>query len=112
MTILGAHLCIIFLHFGGARIKEYLISRMKHAKREKKQNKLKKYFDKYGLIGTGIAGTLFLGPHLTIVFGLLLTNKKNTLFVWTSAGILLWTTALTTIGAVSTTLFKHIIRLL
>jgi membrane protein DedA with SNARE-associated domain len=105
MTIMGAILGIVIIMLIGSKINNYLFKWMKASRREKKENRLLRLFNKYGVHGLGILGTLILGPNMTMALGLTIVYNPKVLFLWTSIGIIIWTTALTYLGYLGISIF-------
>jgi membrane protein DedA with SNARE-associated domain len=105
MTILGATLGILIIMIIGSKIKDYLSRWMKDSSMEKKENRLLRLFNKYGVHGLGILGTLIIGPNMTMALGLTIVYNPKLLFLWTSIGIIIWTTALTYLGYLGISIF-------
>jgi hypothetical protein len=65
-------------------------------------------FEKYGIPGMGILGTLLLGPNMTMAMGMIIVKKEKALLLWTGLGIIVWTVVLTLIGTYSVELFQEL----
>ena len=105
MTILGATLGILVIYMLGTNIKKYLNKWMKESSIEKKENRLLSLFNKYGVHGLGLIGTLIIGPNMTMALGIALVNKPRMLFIWTFVGIVVWTFTLTYLGHLGISVF-------
>jgi membrane protein DedA with SNARE-associated domain len=108
MTSLGATLSAVILYFFGDRIRTFLASRRKKPRREKKDARAARLFEKYGTAGLGFLGCLLMGPNMTMLIGLLIVRSPRKLLYWTVAGILIWSVALTLLAMVSIDLFLRI----
>ena len=78
---------------------------MKDSKLLKKENKLINLFNKYGVHGLGIIGTLFMGPNLTMALGITIVKNPNKLLLWVNIGIIIWTIVLTYVGVLGFKIF-------
>lgn len=96
-TSLGALLSIVIIYFLGSKIKQWVETRMTH-KREKRKIHLNRLFDKYGIVGMGILGTLLMGPNMTMVLGMIIVKNEKLLLLWTALGIVIWTIMLSLAG--------------
>jgi membrane protein DedA with SNARE-associated domain len=96
-TSLGALLSILIIFFLGQKIKRWIESRMT-AKRENRKQRLNKIFEKYGIVGMGILGTLLMGPNMTMVLGMIIVKNEKLLLLWTALGIVIWTIVLSLAG--------------
>jgi membrane protein DedA with SNARE-associated domain len=105
MTILGATLGILIIMLIGEKIKNYLAKWLKSSSMEKKENRLLRLFNRYGVHGMGILGTLIIGPNMTMALGLTIVYNPKVLFLWTSIGIIIWTATLTYLGYLGISIF-------
>jgi membrane protein DedA with SNARE-associated domain len=107
-TVAGASVSAAGLFFFGYRFKEVLQRRMSYKRMEKKQERGKRLLDHYGVIGLGIFGTILLGPAVTVIIGVLVSNERKKVFIWTGISILVWSVVLTSVAAVSMELFDKL----
>lgn len=105
MTIMGATLGIFIIYLLGTNIKKYLKKWMKESSIERKENRLIFLFNKYGIHGLGLIGTLIIGPNMTMALGIALVKKPRILFLWTFVGIVVWTFTLTYLGSFGISIF-------
>ena len=82
----------------GIREPSWVNRRLKKGK-SKKEERVLKLFDRYGLIGLGIFGTLIIGPPMTMILGLALVQKQKHFLYWTMTGIVVWSLVLTILGS-------------
>ena len=108
MTALGALVAITIIYFFGSKVKAWIIKRLSKGKSEKKKGKLNRLFEKYGIPGMGILGTLLLGPNMTMAMGMIIVKNEKALLMWTALGIVIWTIVLTLIGNYSIELFQKL----
>jgi len=108
MTASGALLSIIIIYFLERKIKKWILKRLSKGKSTKKKGKLNALFEKYGIIGMGIIGTLLLGPNMTMAMGMIIVKKEKQLLLWTACGIIIWTITLTLVGDYSIQLFNRL----
>ena len=109
MTAGGALLSIVIIYFLERRIKEWILQRLNKGKSTRKKKKLNALFEKYGIVGMGLFGTLLLGPNMTMAMGMIIVKKEKSLLLWTAAGIIIWTVVLTLIGTYSVELFEKMV---
>jgi len=107
MTILGASTMVIMIYVLSSRIRQFVLKKMNKNRLNKKKMKTNKLVTKYGVIGLGLLGTVIMGPHITMLMGLLVVNEKTKLLVWIIIGILLWATILTAVAALCFELFER-----
>lgn len=98
MTILGASLGVLLIYLIGSKLKRRILSLS--GKSNKKQQKINKIFDRYGVPGLGMLATLVVGPALTMALGLTIVKNGKNLLLWTNIGIVVWSVLLTLIGQV------------
>jgi len=108
MTTAGALVAIVIIYFLGSKVKAWILKRLKKGKSEKKKGRLNRLFDKYGIPGMGILGTLLLGPNMTMAMGMIIVKNEKALLLWTALGIIIWTVALTLVGTYSVELFQKL----
>lgn len=105
MSTLGSVFAVLALYFFGNQIKVFFARKKKNREPSKKTVKAQKIFEKYGSVGLGLLGTLFLGPNLTIILGLALVKSQKVFLWWTISGTIIWSLILTIIGFYSLELF-------
>lgn len=98
MTIIGASLGVLLIYLIGSKLKRRILSLS--GKSNKKQQKINKIFDRYGVPGLGMLATLVVGPALTMALGLTIVKNGKNLLLWTNIGIVVWSVLLTLIGQV------------
>ena len=99
MTALGSIVGVLILFFFGNKIRNYIINRQLKKGNSRKKKRALKIFDRYGLIGLGIFGTLIIGPPMTMILGLALVQKQKHFLYWTMTGIVVWSLVLTILGS-------------
>ena len=102
----GLTAAAVLYHFGGWMQQ---MMKKKAIGLEKREERTRRMYSKYGIIGLGIFGTLLLGLHITIILGLIVVKAKKKLLVWTTVGILLWSSVITAAAASGFELFEKII---
>jgi membrane protein DedA with SNARE-associated domain len=106
MTVLGAGIAVILIYIFGNRIKERILKKENRKRLNKKKSRLKLLFDKYGSIGFALFGIMSMGPTITALMGLIIVNDQRKLLLWIIIGIVIWTTFLTVVAAVSINLLN------
>ena len=81
---------VIFL---GGSLRSWLIQRIE--KKGKKQGRMARIWEKYGVIGLGLASPLLTGAPLGAAIGISLGAPTGKLMWWMSIGILIWSVILT-----------------
>jgi membrane protein DedA with SNARE-associated domain len=107
MTVLGALGGIVVLFFLGGTTKRFVLKRLERKGFRRKEQKMNRLMERYGIIGLGIFGTLVMGPNATMAIGLVIVRSNAKLLLWTSVGVLLWTAVLTLIGTLGLGLFHQ-----
>ena len=108
MTALGGLTAAVILFYFGGWVRHTLKKRKSGKGFEKREERTKRLYSKYGIIGLGIFGTLLLGLHITIILGLIVVKAKRKLLIWTTVGILLWSSVITVAAASGLELFERI----
>lgn len=101
MTTLGASTSVILIYFFGNWIKVRILEKGNQNRLNKKKSKAKLLFERYGIIGLAILGTVSIGPYITMMMGLIIVNERKKLLIWTIIGILFWTCSLTIVASIS-----------
>ena len=109
MTILGASTMVIVIYMLGSQVRQFVFKKINKNRLNKKKMKTNRIVSKFGIIGLGLLGTVIMGPHITILMGLMVVDEKRKLFVWIIIGILFWTTILTAVAALSYELLERIV---
>ncbi|MCB2222478.1 MAG: small multi-drug export protein [Bacteroidetes bacterium] len=94
LTTLGATVAVLILYFFGEQLRR-IIYRGKDKNPSKKESRVRRLLEKYGTAGLGFFGTFLIGPNATILIGLIVVPSRKLLLLWTIAGIIFWTMALT-----------------
>jgi len=81
---------VIFL---GGSLRSWLLKRIE--KKGKKQGRMARIWDKYGVIGLGLASPLLTGAPLGAALGISLGAPTGKLMWWMSIGIVIWSVILT-----------------
>ena len=108
MTSLGGLTAVTVLYHFGEWVRKMLTKQGGGKGLEKREERTRRMYSKYGIIGLGIFGTLFFGIHVTIILGLIVVKAKRKLLIWTTVGILLWSSVITAAAASGLELFERI----
>lgn len=106
-TALGSLTAVFVLFFSGSAIKRRILRIYGNKKTEKSKGRVARIMDKYGVIGLGLLAPGVIGPILTVILGVLLVEKSRRFMIFLSMGIILWSAALTIIGAISLDILKE-----
>jgi membrane protein YqaA with SNARE-associated domain len=101
MTALGASTSVILIYFFGNWIKIRILEKGNQNRLNKKKSRAKVLFERYGIIGLAILGTVSIGPYITVLMGLIIVNEQKKLLLWTIISILFWTSSLTVVANIS-----------
>jgi hypothetical protein len=93
-TFCGALLGITIVVAAGDRLRSWLLGRFGHG-RAREGGRLRKVWDRYGVVGWGLLAPLLLGAPLAAAVGVALGAARGRLVFWLGAGAALWTTVLT-----------------
>ncbi len=86
----------------GERVKAWLERKRKREKMEEQRGLLFRIWQRYGVIGWGLAAPLLVGSPLGAALGLVLGAPPRRLLFWLAAGSLMWSVVfsiLTSLGA-------------
>lgn len=78
-----------------AEAKEDHADPKKLAKKEKRQRRMKRIFDKYGIPGIALAGPAVTGIHLATALALGFQGERKQIVVWMNVSLAVWTIAMT-----------------
>jgi hypothetical protein len=93
-TVAGAVLGIAVVVVAGDRLRTWLVDRFGHGG-AREGGRLRRLWDRYGVIGWGLLAPLLLGAPLAAALGVALGAARGRLVLWLGAGAVLWTTVLT-----------------
>jgi membrane protein YqaA with SNARE-associated domain len=102
-SIISAAIVILF----GKSLRSWLMKRWE--RKEKKQGRLSRIWNQYGVIGLGLVSPLLTGAPLGAAIGLSFGARPGKLLIWMTVGIIVWSIILTgavAIGILSLTSFK------
>lgn len=108
MTCLGALTGVFLMYFFGTGIEKYFLRFYSKKSKEKKQSNGRRIFEKYGTPGLGLIGTLFLGQPVVMIVGMVVVKEKKKFLFWVSIGTVIWSIALTALGAYSIEFFESV----
>jgi membrane protein YqaA with SNARE-associated domain len=109
MTAFGGLTAAAILYRFGGWMQQMMKKKSNRTGLDKREERTRRLYSKYGIIGLGIFGTLLLGLHITIILGLIVVKAKKKLLVWTTVGILLWSSVITAAAASGLELFEKIL---
>lgn len=93
-TFCGALLGITVVVVAGDRMRSWLLRRLGHGS-AREGGRLRKVWDRYGVIGWGLLAPLLLGAPLAAAVGVALGAARRRLVFWLGAGAAVWTVAFT-----------------
>ena len=93
-TLAGAFLSIVVVVAAGDRLRTWLVERFGHGG-AREGSRLRRLWDRYGVIGWGLLAPLLLGAPLAAAIGVALGAGRRRLVLWLGAGAAIWTTVLT-----------------
>ncbi|KIV57648.1 small multi-drug export protein [Aneurinibacillus migulanus] len=105
-SALGSIIAAVVVIFLAKSLRNWLMKRME--RKNKRQGRMGKIWQKYGVIGLGLASPLLTGAPLGAAIGVSFGAKPVTLFIWMVIGIIVWSgilTAAVAMGMLSLTSF-------
>jgi membrane protein DedA with SNARE-associated domain len=108
MTVLGASTGVLIIYTFGKWIKSYITGKKNSRTLGNKQSRARNLFEKYGVIGFAMLGTILMGPQITMVMGLIIVKTQKKLLLWIGFSILVWTGVLTILATLGIELFTKL----
>ena len=96
-TACGALTGIAVVVFAGDRLRTWLVARFGHGG-ARPGGRLRRLWDRYGVIGWGLLAPLLLGAPLAAAIGVALGAARSRLVFWLGVGAVVWTTVLTVVA--------------
>ncbi len=93
-TLCGASLGVVIIVLAGDRLRSWLIVRFGHGG-PRPGGRLRRLWDRYGVIGWGLLAPLLLGAPLAAAVGVALGAARGRLVLWLGLGVVVWTSVLT-----------------
>jgi len=87
----------------GDRVRDWIIRRLGRKADAGGDSRIRRIWEKYGIIGLGLLAPMTVGAQIGAAIGLALKGKPRSLFLWMSLGALVWSIGLTaavTLGVV------------
>lgn len=109
MTCMGALTGVFILYFFGKKMEAHIMKMYSEKNKAQKQNNTRRLFEKYGIPGLGLIGTLIFGQPVVMIMGMILVKEKKTFLIWVSVGTVIWSIALTALGAYSIEMLEKLI---
>ncbi|MFT9846918.1 small multi-drug export protein [Aneurinibacillus sp. REN35] len=106
-SAVGSILAAAIVIFLGKSLRNWLTKRMK--KKNGRQGRMARIWEKYGVIGLGLASPLLTGAPLGAAIGISAGAHPVKLFIWMTIGIIIWSiilTAAVALGLLSLTSFS------
>ena len=94
LTVSGSLVGVLLVVMAGERVRGWLLARFARG-RAPEGGRLRRVWERYGVVGWGLLAPLVLGAPLAAALGVALGASRNRLLVWLSAGVVLWTSVLT-----------------
>lgn len=106
-SAVGSIIAAAIVIFLGKSLRNWLAKRMK--KKNGRQGRMTRIWEKYGVIGLGLASPLLTGAPLGAAIGISAGAHPVKLFIWMTIGIIVWSiilTAAVALGLLSLTSFS------
>ena len=65
------------VYFFGQGIQRFFFRFYSEKKRDKKEGRIRRMFEKYGCPGLGLIGTLFMGQPVVMLLGMVIVKRKK-----------------------------------
>jgi len=93
-AIVGNWLSVMVVILASDKVKQWLAGRKKTERQQEKQNKRlergKKLFHKYGVPGVSLLGPLLIGDHIAALVCIASGASKRYVIIWQSIAIVVW----------------------
>ncbi len=93
LSAVGSILSAAIVIYVGGSLRSWLLKRVE--KSGKRQSRMGRIWEKYGVIGLGFLSPLITGAPLGAAIGISLGAKPGKLLFWMTVGIVVWSIALT-----------------
>lgn len=103
--ILGSTSSSTLVYLLGKRIRKYVESKRGDRYLGKSKVKMHGYLNRYGVIGLGLLLPGVFGPMIGMAVGITIVSATKRLLIWTLIGNVIWSIALTAVGALGITIF-------
>jgi hypothetical protein len=91
----GSLVSVMVLFLSGAKLKGYLLSKRTSRGMDKRKDRARRLFDTYGIAGLSFFGTALIGPQLTLLLGLGITQAHKKLLFSISICTIFWSALIT-----------------
>ncbi len=108
-TALGSITVVLILLFAGKPFKDWLLRRYGQKGLERKQGRMRRLMDRYGVAGVGLIASGLIGPTLSTLLGLALVQQTRRLMIFLITGVILWSTLITLMAMYSLELVLQLI---
>lgn len=106
----GAIMAAIVVTILGENLRTRLLKWKYGDESDLQETRLYKVWNKYGVIGLGLLSPLIFGAPLGAAVGIGLGAQKNSLILWMSMGIILWSAGLTVAGSMGILTLENMIK--
>ena len=105
VTIVSSITGVLIIILVGGKLRDWLLRKFFKNAESGRAGKLKRIWDKYGVVGLGLLAPLLTGPPLGAAIGVALGANNFKLVLWMLAGIAIWSIGLTLIGTMGIKIF-------
>lgn len=105
VSAVGAITSALLVLIIGEPLRKWIMS-LKKTNLDKTNGKLKRIWEKYGIIGLCLISPLLLGAHLGAAIGLTLGGKKAMIALWMTISCLIWSSIFTFLGTMGISVFQ------
>jgi membrane protein YqaA with SNARE-associated domain len=110
VTVSGATAGVVLVYLFENWIIDSVVKNRKRKGLIKKQSTAKRLFEKYGIAGLALLGTISIGSLITILMGLIFADDRKKLLMWTLVSIVLWSAVLTVVALFSSRLLLNLLK--
>jgi hypothetical protein len=106
-TVVGGTASIALIVVVGDRVRAWILGRFGHGATDR-GGRMRRVWERYGVIGWGLLAPLVLGAPLAAVLGVTFGASRGRLLAWLAVGVVLWSTALTAAAALGLREVSHL----
>lgn len=110
VSAIGAIVAAVVVTILGENLRTRLLKWKYGDENALQETKLYKVWNKYGVVGLGLLSPLLFGAPLGAAVGIALGAQKNSLLLWMSMGIILWSVGLTIAGSMGLLAFETVVK--
>ncbi len=94
-SCLGGIAGVVWVAFVGGRIRRWLLRIRGGEGKSKGPGRARRIWERYGVVGFGLAGPILFGAPLCAALGIALGGDGKRVSLWVSLGVIMWSAILT-----------------